>query len=107
MKKILLILLILALLILIIPKEAASQVSNCAVGAAPPRAEGLVTASNLTGKFGNTGKCVVDPITAFVPYKLPGFDELLSLYFTQSKLAPSLKVTINGNATDANISLQP
>lgn len=70
-----------------------AQSANCG-GGTVPRAEGLVTAPNLSGKFGTSGACVVDPKTAFFPFRIPTYDDLKSLYYDQSKLP---KNTISGN----------
>lgn len=49
------------------------------------RAQGLVSATNVTG-FGNTeGKCVVDPKAAYSFQNIPTYNDLKSLYFTRSK----------------------
>ncbi|MBI2196011.1 hypothetical protein HYU45_00170 [Candidatus Daviesbacteria bacterium] len=64
--------------------------TNCGNGL--PRAEGLVTTPILEGKFGTTGKCAtgntVTPLreVEFRPFKIPTYEDLKSLYYTQSKV---------------------
>ncbi len=58
-----------------------------------PRAQGLVSTPSLSGIFGTTGGCIVDSKAAFAPFKIPTFDSLESLYYTQSK--NSSKVVIS------------
>lgn len=54
------------------------------------RATGLISAPSLSGIFSNpTGQCIVDPKAGFAPFKIPGYDDLKSLYFIQSKLTKS------------------
>lgn len=58
------------------------------LGSSPSRATGLVTTPSITGsRFGtDSGSCIVnDPKAAFVPYKIPVYEDLKSLYYTQSK----------------------
>lgn len=45
---------------------------------------GLVSAPDLANNVVN-GICVIDPRAAFAPYKIPTYDDLKSLYYTQSK----------------------
>src|SRR5687767_12351828 len=52
------------------------------------RATGLVSAPQVTAgsKFGtSSGACIIDPKAAFTPYKVPSYNDLKSLYYTQSK----------------------
>lgn len=54
------------------------------------RAQGLISVGNNTnpvvGQFGNPlGTCALDPKAAFISYKLPTYEELESIYYTQSK----------------------
>jgi len=75
------------------------------------RTEGLISAKDLTSRsiFGNpTGICVVDPDKAsFVPFKIPNYDELKSIYYDQEQTSANLEKmpVIQGNATQANIPL--
>lgn len=59
--------------------------------AALPRAQGLVTAPSLgdTSNFyvDSSGRCIIDLNTAFVPYKIPAYADLKSLYYTQQSTA--------------------
>ena len=59
--------------------------SSCNSGTLP-RADGLVTSPSISGKFGTTGGCIVDPKTAFVPFRIPTYADLSSKYYDQSKL---------------------
>lgn len=69
---------------------------------APPagleRARGLITARGITGKFNNqTGQCILDTQRApYVNFKIPTYDNLKSIYFSQAKDAlPAVqKVTL-------------
>lgn len=70
-------------------------------GGSLPRAEGLVTTTDLSGKFGTLGGCIVDPKTAFVPFRIPTYEDLKSLYFNQAK---SSKYTLEGDQS-GNIDL--
>lgn len=68
-------------------------------------AEGLISSSQTVEGLGNPQKvCVISDRAAFVSYKLPTYDDLKSIYFTQSKVA---KVTNNttslGSATDNTV----
>lgn len=65
-----------------------------------PRAGGLISAPILSTNFGNpTGQCVVSNQAVFVPFKIPTFADLLSLYFEQSKFPSDQKITLTGNQT--------
>lgn len=67
-----------------------------------PRAEGLVSApqQSLTSKFGtSSGACIIDPKASFVPFKIPTFDDLKSLYFDQSKATKSTALTSISSTT--------
>ena len=64
-----------------------------------PRADGLISAPQVsaTTKFGtNSGACTINPKAAFAPYKVPTFDDLKSLYYTQAKSSVR-KDQIQGN----------
>lgn len=66
--------------------------TNCG-GGVNPRAEGLVTTPSLIGQFGTSpeGRCIKDdPRTIFTSFKIPTYDELKSLYYTQSKASKEL-----------------
>lgn len=64
------------------PTPSGPTGANCGSGG---RATGLVSTPEITSnsKFGSTGACIVDPKAAFVPFKIPSFDDLQSLYYTQ------------------------
>lgn len=68
-----------------------AQSSLCEPGT-NPRADGLVSAPDLGGsKFGTSSRaCVVEERAAFVSYKIPSFDDLESIYYTQAKLLPTI-----------------
>lgn len=93
-----------SLLILSIPTQA--QTPNCG-GGTPQRAEGLVTTPNLFGKFATTGGCVTDPKVAFLPFKIPTYGDLKSLYFTQAKTktAVTKHAELTGDKTEGDVPL--
>lgn len=63
---------------------------------------GLISAPDVGSKFGNElGQCVNSSQAAFAPYKIPSYEDLKSLYYTQAKAE---KVT-NINTTVAIITL--
>lgn len=49
--------------------------------------KGLASTPNLGNDLKKTtdSKCIVDPKAAFAPYKIPTYEDLKSLYYTQSK----------------------
>lgn len=54
----------------------------------PIRATGLVVSPSLTGSFSTLGACVIDPQAApFLPFRIPTYEDLKSLYYTQAKSA--------------------
>lgn len=72
---------------------------SCPIQTNNPRAGGLISAPDLIAsdnKFSNAaGVCVIDPKAAFIPFRIPTYAELESLYFDQSKLPPTQKIIIN------------
>lgn len=74
--------------------------SACPTQAVSPRAEGLISTPTISSNFSNsTGTCVVDPARApLAPFKIPTYEDLKSIYYTQSK-APK--------TTNAGTSLAP
>ncbi len=75
-----------------------------------PVAGGLVSSPNITGQFyTSSGACIIDPKAAFVPYNIPSYDSLKSLYYDQAKVKPLVTKhsPINGSATQDNIQLTP
>lgn len=65
--------------------EIHAQSSNCS-GSTPYRAEGLVAATSLLGKFNTSaGACVLDPKAAYFSFKIPSFDDLKVQFYTQAK----------------------
>ncbi len=65
---------------------ANAAADSCITQVGNPRADGLISAPSITGKFGNTtGICIKDPKAAFVPYKIATYADLKSNYFDQAK----------------------
>ncbi|MDD5416057.1 MAG: PA14 domain-containing protein [Candidatus Daviesbacteria bacterium] len=65
---------------------------------------GLITTYGLSDNFGNSEAiCVVGSSAPFAPFKLLTYDDLKSLYFTQSKLGPDQKITLTGNQTQSSL----
>jgi len=64
-----------------------AQSPSCPIQSPNPRVDkGLITTLTLSGNFGTpTGACVVDAKAPFAPFKIPTYDDLKSIYFTQSK----------------------
>lgn len=81
---------------------AAQSTSDCGTST-KLKSEGLVSTPAITGNFatGPAGACVVDPKAAFAPYKVPGFDDLKSLYYTQAK-PPVRKDQISGSPSQGD-----
>lgn len=85
------------------------QATACGTGAA--RATSLVSApSQAAGsKFGTSGGvCVIDPKAAFVSFKIPTYEELKSIHFTQAKTIAGLVIknaSLTGDKTQADIPL--
>ncbi len=68
----------------------------CPTQSTNPRAGGLISAPTVSTKFSNTtGNCVIDLKAAFVSYKIPTYEDLKSLYYTQSKAAKTSTATAN------------
>ncbi len=62
------------------------------------RNQGLVSGTGLSGTFGNpNGQCVIDPKAAYARFKVPNYDELKSVFFTQNKSVASQ--TLNTTST--------
>lgn len=81
---------IILVIIFILKIPTFAQTSTCGTGTA--RATGLVSTPSLTTpKFGTTGGCVINPRAAFVSFKIPSFDELKSLYYTQNQTLTATK----------------
>lgn len=81
----------------------------CPIQATNPRViNGLISAPDAGSNFGNlNANCVRGDQATFVPFKIPGYNDLRSIYFTQAK--SSLTVTkespLVGNKTQADIPL--
>ncbi len=87
----------LLLVLFLIPTAFAQNADNCG-GGQKPRAQGLVTSPSISGKFGTTGGCAIDAKVAFVPFKIPTFADLKSLYYDQSKAHKT--TSLKGNNSD-------
>lgn len=102
------VLLFIALLITLNFKLPTKPVSaqSCQSGDA---AEGLISAQSITGNFGNTSQtCQIDPKSIFVSYKIPTYQDLLTTYYTKAKQTATIqKVSVSGNATQANLNFSP
>lgn len=62
------------------------------------RNQGLVSGIGLSGTFGNpNGQCVIDAKAAYARFKVPNYDELKSVFFTQNKSVASQ--TLNTTST--------
>lgn len=69
--------------------NAYAQTGTCSTSASgtPTVQGGLVSTPDLTNNLvtNSEGVCIIDPRAAFAPYKIPTYDDLKSLYYTQSK----------------------
>lgn len=69
-----------------IPSALADTSGSCSSTGTTAIANGLVSTPELSSNFVNSsGACIIDPKAAFAPYRLPTFDDLKSLYYTQAK----------------------
>lgn len=79
-------------LLITLPFAKNTKADNCTSG--PNRAEGLVSAESISaGSTFSTssGACVIDPEAApFLSFRLPGYEELVSLYFNQNRQPASV-----------------
>lgn len=86
------------------------SVTGCATGA-PARATGLVSTPDLRtdSKFAvsSSGACLIDPKASFVPFKIPTFADLKSLYFDQSKSERKTTLADSPNHGTLNSALAP
>lgn len=83
-----------------------AQTTYCTNSGTPVVQNGLVSTPNLGQSLVNSsGVCIIDPKAAFAPYKVPGFDELKSLYFDQAKQIVSVTKhsPLVGDKTQADI----
>lgn len=60
--------------------------------------DGLTSAPANANKYSGDDVCVFDPKSTFVPYKLPAYNDLRSLYFDQAKTTSSITKLIRSNA---------
>lgn len=77
----------------------------CPVQQSPnSRAEGLISAKNISIKFGNPkGACVISPQAPFAPYTIDAYEDLKSRYFTQAKSSAAVaKHAPIGSGEDIN-----
>lgn len=72
-------------LYLIANPNSETKAQSC--GSGSTKATDLVSAPNITGSFatGPSGACVVDPKAAFLPFKIPTYDDLKSVYYNNQK----------------------
>lgn len=87
-------------------QPAQAQSTNCQVGS--DVVNGLISSQTISGNFGNNfsgvGVCQLNREAVFQSYKLPGYDDLLNIYYTQAKpVPPAQKITISGSATNTNL----
>lgn len=94
-------LLAIVLILYPIPTPIFALSPTCSSGSPNPRAQGLVSTPELSGKFHTPGGCTIDIKSAFAPFKIPTYDDLKSVYFTQSKASKVIKL----DATIANITV--
>lgn len=100
--KLILLSLVLATITFILNIPAFAQTSSCGSGTA--RSTGLVTTPSLFGKFNTSGACVVDTKATYAPFKLPTYDDLKSIYYTQSKATKSTITSLTA-VTDQTVYL--
>ena len=93
--------LLFTLVILAFPYSLPSTNAQTAAVCPGKNATGLLSAPNISGFGTSSGACNQDPSSAFAPYKIPTYDDLKSLYYTQSK---SNKTPISGAADQSNLS---
>lgn len=86
----------------------AQSTSDCG-GGTPARATGLVSApaKDDKTKFLTSGACIIDPKVAFAPFKIPTFDDLKSLYYTQATTSSTVTkhAVLTGDKTEKDIPL--
>ncbi|MDD5147691.1 MAG: hypothetical protein PHV63_04055 [Candidatus Daviesbacteria bacterium] len=87
------------------PNAITYQGIICPAQSQNPRVTGgLITTYGLSDNFGNSEAiCVVGSSTSFAPFKLLTYDDLESIYFTQSKLQSAQKITLTGNQTQSSL----
>lgn len=85
-------LLFIFLLLFLLPVSASdtNAQAGCLTGQG---ATGLISAPTISGFGSTTGVCNQDPSSAFKPYKIPTYDSLKSLYYTQSKALKEPPIT--------------
>lgn len=85
-------------LLLVTPPLFAQTNTKCDAGTGN-RAQGLVSTPNISAisKFKTSGACVSDPKAAFVPFRIPNYADLKSIYYTQSKATKATQLKGNNN----------
>lgn len=92
LRKILIAFVLLAALVLL--NITTGSVQAQAPCSAADRNQGLVSGITMSGTFGNpTGQCVIDQKAAYVNFKVPNYDELKSIFYTQNKSATLSTIT--------------
>lgn len=78
---------------------------NCPTQTAYPRVQdGLITASSISDNFSNSNaNCVLGSPAPFAPFKIPTYDDLKSLYYTQSKATNKSTITTLSTISDQYI----
>lgn len=67
---------------------------------------GLITTpdtSTNTKFYSQTGTCIFDPKSSFAPFKIPTYDDLKSLYYTQSKAPTNTITTLPATIADGTV----
>ncbi len=88
------------------PTYAAGGVCSVPTDTTPAVATGLLSTPDLSRSLlTSSGACVINPRAAFAPYKIPTYEDLKSLYYTQSKSSAKKAPIIAIEATEADIPL--
>lgn len=74
-----------------------AQSQACSGGSSLPRAEGLVTTPSLSGIFNtSSGRCITnEQRAAYVSFKIPTYEDLKSIYYTQTKTSKTTQLANN------------
>lgn len=105
MKKLLLLVLLIIGGLFIIPKFSVNAQVDCPIG--DQVQDGLITATNIEGAFGNaTRTCIKSNEAQFAFFKIPTYDELVALHFTKAK-APTTTISSNATESDLNFNSYP
>lgn len=101
-------LLIITVALFLLPTVLAQSPSCPIQSPNPGVSKGLISAPALSGNLGSdTGACVIDPKASFAPFKIPSYEDLKSLYYTQAKTKPGItkQPVLSGNKTHSDIPL--